>query len=86
MKGYNLPDSTGPNDPDAPWNQEDDMGDDESRREDARIEVMIERALRNGSMATCHACGNEDWVEYGAFDDERIPLCRPCMKEHQARY
>jgi hypothetical protein len=22
MKGYNLPESTGPNDPEAPWNQE----------------------------------------------------------------
>jgi hypothetical protein len=62
------------------------LGDDESRREDARIESLIDKAIRDGRIATCHACGAEDWVEYGAFDDERIPLCHPCMREHQARY
>ena len=62
------------------------MSDDETRRGDARIEGLIDKAIRDGSIATCHACGTEDWVEYGAFDDEDIPLCRPCMKEHRARY
>ena len=32
------------------------MGDDESRREDARIEAAIERGLRNGTMGKCWYC------------------------------
>jgi len=62
------------------------MGDDESRREDARVDNLIDKAIRDGRIAECHHCGREDWVKYGAYDDERIPLCRRCFKEHEARY
>jgi len=34
------------------------MGDLESRMEDARIEVAIERALRNGTWGICEICGD----------------------------
>ena len=64
------------------------MGDDESRREDARQEVLIERAIREGRIANCHHCGNQEWVEWVDIYDysEPVPLCRDCAKEHEARY
>jgi ribosomal protein S14 len=62
------------------------MGDDEARREDARIDALIDKAYREGRIAECFECGREDWVEYGAYDDETIPLCRRCFKEHEAKY
>ena len=33
------------------------MSDDETRREDARIEAHIDRALKNGTMGVC-GCGD----------------------------
>ena len=62
------------------------MGDDESRREDARVDALIDKAIREWRIAECHHCGSEDWVEYGAYDREEIPLCRRCYKEHGAKY
>lgn len=64
------------------------MGDDESRREDARQEVLIEKAIRAGKIAYCHRCGDQDWVEWIEVyaDAEPVALCRDCAKEHEARY
>jgi hypothetical protein len=62
------------------------MGDMESRRDDARIEVWLEKARRSGAVADCYICGREDRVKYGAYDDETVPLCRVCWKKHEAKY
>jgi hypothetical protein len=64
------------------------MSDDETRREDARQEVLIERAIREGKIAYCHFCGNQDWVDWVEVYDEAEPvaLCRDCKKDHEARY
>ena len=56
------------------------MGDDESRREDARIEVASERGLRNGTLAECSRCGDirrrGEIAEVMEETDE--PMCRQC--------
>lgn len=64
------------------------MGDDECRREDARQEVMTDRAIRDGKIAYCHTCGDQDWVDWvDVYDDsEPVPLCRDCKKDFKARY
>ena len=54
------------------------MGDDESRREDARIEGIIERNLRNGTMGYCWYCG--DPTDNCKGDTEDRWLCRPCQR------
>jgi hypothetical protein len=65
------------------------VGDDESRREDARQEVLIDRAIRDGKIMYCHHCGDQDWIEWVevyAYPAEPVPLCRGCAKEYEARY
>jgi len=64
------------------------MGDDESRRDDARQEAAIDKAIRDGRIAYCHHCGDQDWVEWvDVYDDEEpVPLCRDCKKAHEAKY
>lgn len=65
------------------------MSDDETKREDARQEVLIEKAIRAGKIAYCHHCGNQDWVKWiEVYDDENImiPLCKDCAKDHEVRY
>ena len=65
------------------------MSDDETRREDARQEVLIDRAIRAGKIAHCYHCGDQDWVEpveVYAYPAEPVALCRECKKEHEARY
>jgi hypothetical protein len=34
------------------------MGDDECRKEDARVEAAIDRALELGTMGQCELCGD----------------------------
>lgn len=65
------------------------MGDDESRREDARQEIAIDRAIRDGRIAYCHICGEQDWIDWievYKYPAEPVPLCKKCAKEHEARY
>ena len=61
------------------------MGDDESRREDARREVLIDKAIRSGKINYCHRCGDQDWVDYiDIYDDsEPVPLCHSCAKDYK---
>jgi hypothetical protein len=62
------------------------MGDEESRRHDAKVEAWLEKARRSGKVADCHNCGVEAIAYYGAYDDETLPLCKGCWKEHEAKY
>lgn len=58
------------------------MGDDESRREDARIEAHIDRALLNGTWGYCFWCN--DPTPYRERDEESEEfgrwVCRPCQR------
>lgn len=64
------------------------MGDYESRMEDARQEVAIDRAIRRGEFGDCHVCGREWFVKlFDLYDDAPpVPMCSRCIKEHEARY
>ena len=59
------------------------MGDDESRREDARVEVMIDRALRNGTWGICVICGDptphQEPEEVAQHYSPRW-ICKPCER------
>ena len=57
------------------------MADDEGRREEARIDALIERALRNGTMGEC-ACG-EITSQIGEDPDtgEEYWVCKRCVKD-----
>lgn len=48
LKGYNLPESTGPNDPGAPWNQAADQP--EPLDDTTKIDVLL-TALRDAKVA-----------------------------------
>ena len=56
------------------------MGDDESRREDARIEALQDRGLRNGTLAECQPCGDIRARGEIEFVMELIgePICERC--------
>ena len=54
------------------------MSDDETRRNDARIESAIERALRNGKMGYCWYCGTP--TDNSKGDTDYRWLCRPCER------
>jgi hypothetical protein len=58
------------------------MGDYESRMEDARIEVAIERALKNGKAGFCSWCGDFTSKEYEDSDTgEILWICKTCQKK-----
>lgn len=52
------------------------MGDEESRREDARIEAAIDKALLRGDMGYCHVCRDAT----ARKDEDDRWLCRYCAK------
>jgi len=56
------------------------MGDDESRREDARIEAQIEKGLCNGTLAECPYCYDiRDTKEMEEiYEETEEVMCRRC--------
>ncbi len=61
------------------------MGDEESRREDARIEALQDRGLRNGSLVECQSCGDiraRGEVEQ-VMEEIGEPLCRRCADKRK---
>ena len=56
------------------------MGDDESRREEARVDALIEKGLRNGSLSECPYCGDiRDSKEMGEiYEDTGEVACLKC--------
>ena len=57
------------------------MGDEESRREDARIDAAIGKALQRGDMLECPCCGIITVPYFNSYDDEkRLPRCKACVK------
>ena len=67
------------------------MGDEESRKEDARIEELQDRGLRSGKLAECPVCGDiRTWSEIAEIRDEmemmdetEPPMCRRCRDRRE---
>ena len=67
------------------------MGDEESRKEDARIEELQDRGLRSGKLAKCPVCGDiRTWSEIAEIRDEmemmdetEPPMCRQCWDKRK---
>ena len=57
------------------------MSDDESRREDARIEAAIARVLKNRTMGYCELCGDET-SHREPENEEYYPrwICKYCQR------
>ena len=56
------------------------MSDDETRREDARIEAAIDRALKDGIWGTCWYCGDPTPHKDPNGEPFYRWLCRPCER------
>jgi formylmethanofuran dehydrogenase subunit E len=56
------------------------MGDDESRMGDTRVEAIIDRKLRNGTMGLCERCGDPTiHTNLDEFNPEWV--CKSCYKK-----
>ena len=59
------------------------MADDEGRREDAKVEAAIDRAMRHGMMGYCAICGDETFGRESEEVADYYPprwICKICQR------